>query len=197
MRHDARYKTLGLVSDQVKEHPGQQRRRPIGLGMREGKKHRHGYERDPGELSEGNAVEIFRNEISQQKTAPEDFFDQRDDHDQTKKTHYDRRPIKPRLIGKYFRVETEVASRETEKRLWHDPNQKHDHRDEADEGKPLRAMPLILAPKPPDQSAAQNGLERVNPVLSRAKPKTVIDLLEQKVHDQQGHEQKHWQRISD
>src|SRR5580700_10549564 len=113
-------------------------------------------------------LKVLGHQITKQETAPENLFDQWDDHHQPQKAKRDRGPIKPRLASKDSRIETLQARRKSEKSLRRNPKNKNKNGNRDGETGALQSMPLIFAAKPKHQTTAQNRLQRIDPVFSRA-----------------------------
>ena len=74
MGEDAGAETFRAIGDEIVERAGNERGRPIGHRMREAEGERNDGEREPGESAKGDSLEAFRNEITQQESAPKNFF---------------------------------------------------------------------------------------------------------------------------
>ena len=91
---------------------------------------------------------MFVDNKAKQKTAPENFFRQRNDDNKTKETKKNHRPINSRVALKQCRIEANRTWREVKEILRCDPDAKNGQPDEQGKGDTFRSMKLVAAAKP-------------------------------------------------
>lgn len=163
-------KALRSVGNNIVENAGDQRGRPIGSGVREGKSECHEGKGEPGESAKRNSVELFRDQVTQQKTAPENFFEQRDDHDEAEESERENRPIERRRTGKCIEIKSDDAIGKPEKLLWRDPDREYEERDDDREESASQRVELVFAAEKKQHRGARERLQRVDPKLGHGSP---------------------------
>jgi len=93
VRQDAGRKLLRAVSHAVVKRAGEQRGDPILRRMRKAKTDRDNDKRHQGKCPHRDALEIFINQETKKKSAPENFLDEWDDHGQPEEPQHNRHPV--------------------------------------------------------------------------------------------------------
>src|ERR1700731_180960 len=87
---DAGSQAAGLISDEIIKGAADYRRDPVRPRMGKPKGEGDDGEGEPGESSDRERREPFVDQIAQKKSAPEDFFNQRDNDNQPEESEDDR-----------------------------------------------------------------------------------------------------------
>lgn len=162
--------------------------------MSETEPDRYNRKRKPREGAHRDGVEFLVDEIAQQKSAPENFLDQRDDDDEAKKPQENGGPVSSWLTGKSLGIEPVGPWRKTEKSLGRNPERENEERNRNGESDSAGGLKLILAPKQNEKRAADDRLRRVNPIFRRSEPKGAARLLEKTEQGEQSKKNRHRQR---
>src|ERR1017187_3758544 len=89
MGQNARRQAFRSIRHQIVESAGQQCRYPISFRMRKREEQCYSSERKPRKASKRDTLEILGDQITKQKSAPENLFDQWDYHHKPQKTKRD------------------------------------------------------------------------------------------------------------
>src|SRR5205085_10610757 len=108
------------------------------------------------------------------------------------KTEDDRGPI-PRLTDENVRIETDDAGRDSKELLRRDPAGEYEQTERDREDDPNGLTKLIFAPEPDEQSAADECLDRVNPILGSSEPESLARATEKVRRGQEREKDRHWQ----
>src|SRR5712691_9334356 len=114
MGDQARRQASRAIGHNVVKRSGDQRSGPIGPRMRKAKGQRHNDEREPGESAKRHHGKFFRDQIPQQKSAPENFLNTWNDKNEPEEANGERYPIQRRLVGDSVEIEAKNARRETQ-----------------------------------------------------------------------------------
>src|SRR5256714_6868337 len=149
--------------------------------MRKAKSQRHNDEREPGESAEGHRRKFFRDQIAEQKSAPENFLDARNDKHEPEEASDEREPIQGRLVGDGVGIEAKNARREIQPLLRRNPEDENKQSDDDRENRTAQPMELIFAPKVNKDGAAEERLQRVNPEFRGCSPERACCFFPQAV----------------
>src|SRR5689334_1166766 len=145
MGHDAGEKAAGAIGDEIVKRTGNERCRPIRKCMRESKSDRDDHKRKPAKTPEANRLKLFRNQKAQQKAAPKNFFNQGNDHDESKKAKQKRAPVEHRTKGKEFGIKSFAPGREVKNLLRCDPEKENEQPDRQQVPRLTQRMKFVIA----------------------------------------------------
>ena len=91
--HHARSQASASVGDQIVKRPAEECGDPIRSGMGKAEGQRNDEERDPGERSYPYRRELFGDQVTQHKPAPENFLHQRRHDHEPEEAQKDRGPV--------------------------------------------------------------------------------------------------------
>src|ERR1041385_8595121 len=116
--------------------------------MGETEKARDDDKREPRECPNRDRCEFLIDEVAKEKSAPENFLDQRHNHHEAQKAHPHRRPIEWRPFAEQLGIESDCARSEAEKLLRRYPDREDNQSD--CNGKPnlTRGPKFVVAPEP-------------------------------------------------
>ena len=137
-------------------------------------------------------MEFFVDQIPEEKSAPKNLFDDWDDQHEAEETEDNRGPIR-RLTGENLQIETDYAWRGTKELLRRDPAGEYEQTERNGEDDPDRLAKLIFAPEPDEQSAADECLDRVNPILGSSEPESLAHATEKVRRGQEREKDRHRQ----
>ena len=161
----------GLNGKQVVDRASEEGGKEIGPEVREAEHHGDHAEGKPGEGAERHFGKIFFDQVAQEESAPKNFLEQRDNHDKAHKPQDECAPVKRGRSGKDIRIESLHARFRPEEQLGRDPYGEDDESGEDRRDDVPLGPPLVSFPEPEDEAAAQNGLQRVDPVFGFGQPK--------------------------
>jgi hypothetical protein len=195
VRQNTGSEAAGAVSDQVIQDPRAQCRRPVRPGMTQSKEECDHGKGTQIEFAEGNALNIFVDQKSKKKCAPENFFDKWNDDRESDKTQRDRQPVGRRTTRQKSRIKPERPRSEPEKLLRENPDQKNNGGNEESETNTTEAIEIVRTPETNQQRTARNRLKRIKPELRMLERERVTETRKPLSDCQKGEEDRHRQNV--
>ena len=165
---DAGGEAFGAIGDEVEEDTGGDGGWPIWERVFEAEAGGDDGGRFPGERAEGDGVEVVIDEVAEEETAPEDFFDEGDDDDEAEEADGEIEVEGPGWGGvgaaEEIGVKAVEARGSVEPLLWGDPEDEGEDPDGGGEEDAAWWAEGIGGPEAEEEEATDEGLEGDDPV---------------------------------
>ena len=126
---------------------------------------------EPAKGSERDLLEPLRDQVAEQKSAPENLLHQRHDHDEPDEAQDQASSSKQRgLAASGSGLNPTDARGEMKELLGRNPKHEDKQSDRDGEDRPPKRVELVFPPEENQEPGAEKSLERIEPELRRRQP---------------------------